>query len=283
MHVQPAYAKINLSLEIVGSRPDGYHDLVSVMQTVSLADRLRVAATPDIRFTCSDPALASEDNLVVRAARLLRAAYDVREGCHLALEKRIPVAAGLGGGSSDAATTLLILRRLWRLQVGLDELQAIAAELGSDVPFFLVGGTALVEGRGERVTPLRDVPQTWLVLAAPDERLPTATVYGGLTAESFTGGTTTSRLAEAIDGGGALTLGRNGLQAAAFQLSPGAASCFGLLCDLTGGHAILSGSGPTSVGLVASWTEADGVAGRLRARGYWAEAVRTIGRGDDTR
>ena len=113
------YAKINLTLEILGKRADGYHEVRTVMQTVGLADRLEVTAAADLSFTCSDPALATPDNLVYRAARLLQAEYAVRTGAALRLEKRIPVAAGMGGGSSDAAATIVALNRLWNLQLSL--------------------------------------------------------------------------------------------------------------------------------------------------------------------
>ena len=153
------YAKINLTLEILGKRADGFHEVRTVMQTVGLADRLEVSAAADLSFTCSDPALATPDNLVYRAARLLQAEYAVRTGAALRLEKRIPVAAGLGGGSSDAAATIVALNRLWNLQLSLTEQRRLAARLGSDVPFILTGGTALATGRGERITPLPPLPQ----------------------------------------------------------------------------------------------------------------------------
>ena len=163
------YAKINLTLEILGKRADGYHEVRTVMQTVGLADRLEVSAAADLSFTCSDPALATPDNLVYRAARLLQADYGARAGAALRLEKRIPVAAGMGGGSSDAAATIVALNRLWNLQLSPTEQRRLAAALGSDVPFFLTGGTALATGRGERITPLPPLPQYWIALrtAAP--------------------------------------------------------------------------------------------------------------------
>ena len=171
------YAKINLTLEILGKRADGYHEVRTVMQTVGLADRLEVTAAADLSFTCSDPALATPDNLVYRAARLLQAEYAVRTGAALRLEKRIPVAAGLGGGSSDAAATIVALNRLWNLQLSLTEQRRLAAALGSDVPFFLTGGTALATGRGERITPLPPLPQYWVVLVLLPRVLSTAAVY----------------------------------------------------------------------------------------------------------
>jgi 4-diphosphocytidyl-2-C-methyl-D-erythritol kinase len=158
-----AHAKINLTLDVLGRRPDGYHELRSVMQTVSLADELTVEAAPHLslevdRDGSSPPGHAGvpegRANLVWRAAEELRRRRGYQGGARLRLCKRIPAAAGLGGGSSDAAATLLSLNALWGLRCSRADLVEVAAALGSDVPFFLWGGTALVSVRGERVQPL---------------------------------------------------------------------------------------------------------------------------------
>jgi 4-diphosphocytidyl-2-C-methyl-D-erythritol kinase len=193
-----AYAKINLSLEVLGKREDGYHELVSVMQTVSLADRLQAAPARVVTFTCSEPQLQTTDNLVVRAATLLRDAYHINHGCSLHLLKRIPAAAGLGGGSSDAATALHLLVRIWNLDIDRATLSHFAAQIGSDVPFFLTGGTSLVEGRGERVTPLLDPPLRWYVLAKPQVGLSTAAVFRALPSSAYSDGAITRTLAGSI-------------------------------------------------------------------------------------
>ena len=195
------YAKINLTLEILGKRADGYHEVRTVMQTVGLADRLEVTAAAELSFSCSDPALATPDNLVYRAARLLQAEYAVRTGAALRLEKRIPVAAGLGGGSSDAAATIVALNRLWNLQQSLTEQRRLAARLGSDVPFFLTGGTALATGRGERITPLPPLPQYWVVLVLLPRVLSTAAVYQAVTPADYTSGVATADVVAAAQRG----------------------------------------------------------------------------------
>ena len=151
MELYRAPAKINLALEILGRRPDGFHEIASVIQAVGLYDELRVAPAETLRFTCAQSALAGADNLVVRAAQALQDATGCRRGAELRLCKGIPVAAGLGGGSSDAAAALVLLNRHWRLGLTLGELSRIGATLGSDIPFFLTGPTAVVSGRGERV------------------------------------------------------------------------------------------------------------------------------------
>jgi len=135
-----AFAKLNLTLEVLGDRPDGYHEIVSVMQTVSLADTLTIEQAPEFRFSCSDRTLETPDNLVVKAARFLDP--EGRRGAAVHLQKGIPAASGLGGGSSDAAAALFALSKLWEVDVPK---QGIAS-LGSDVPFFWRGGTAVASG-----------------------------------------------------------------------------------------------------------------------------------------
>jgi len=175
-----APAKINLWLEVLGRRPDGYHEIRTVMQTVSLYDDLsfRLRGDGEVVFRAKGEALpAPAENLVVRAARLLQGRLGCAQGVEAQLYKRIPVARGFGGGSSDCAATLKALNRLWGLGLGLPDLSGLAAELGSDVPFFLWGGTALCEGRGERVTPLAVKGTFHYMLVIPAHGLSTRRVY----------------------------------------------------------------------------------------------------------
>jgi len=181
-----APAKINLTLRVLGKRADGYHELESVVQMVTLADRLTLESAGELAFTCSDPALENEENLVVRAARLLQPYNAIPRGARIHLEKRIPAQAGLGGGSSDAAAVLLALNELWEIRKPLDELAPLAASLGSDVPFFLYTPTAIARGRGEDITPLPHQTMCHIVLAKPTAGLPTARVYAGLHARLST-------------------------------------------------------------------------------------------------
>ena len=149
-------AKLHLFLEVLGKRPDGYHEVRTVMQTVDLADELELEEATAISLTVEPPGAApTEDNLVLRAARLLQQAAGSSGGASITLRKGIPIAAGLGGGSSDAAVTLLALSSLWGIGMSPDELMELGATLGSDVPFFLQGnGCTLATGRGERIVPL---------------------------------------------------------------------------------------------------------------------------------
>jgi len=180
-----APAKINLTLRVLGKRTDGYHELESIVQMITLADLLTLDSADELTFTCSDPSLENDDNLVVRAARLLQPYNAIPRGARINLEKRIPVRAGLGGGSSDAAAALLALNELWEIRQPLDELAKLAAALGSDVPFFLYTPTAIVRGRGEDVTPLPHDTLCHIVLAKPAAGLSTALMYAGLRARPY--------------------------------------------------------------------------------------------------
>jgi 4-diphosphocytidyl-2-C-methyl-D-erythritol kinase len=204
-----APAKINLSLEVLGRRSDGYHDIVSVFQTLDLVDELTFEAADGLALTCSDQALEADGNLALQAARRLQEATGATTGASIHLTKRIPIAAGLGGGSSDAAAALLGLMELWRLDISLADLANIAAGLGADVPFFLRGGTALIEGIGERITPLPGLPPLWVALVIPPLTLEskTATLYRRLTPSHYTDGGVTRALAERIRAGDYSRLG----------------------------------------------------------------------------
>lgn len=177
--VEKAYAKVNLTLAVGEKRLDGYHEVVSVMQRVSLCDTLTAEQTREgITLTCSDPALPSgEENLAHRAASLFFRETGIAGGAALTLEKRIPSQAGLGGGSSDAASALLALRKLYAPALPDTELETMAAALGSDVPFFIRGGTQLATGRGEVLSPLPPLTDGWFVIVKPTESFSTPAMY----------------------------------------------------------------------------------------------------------
>src|SRR6266516_4438096 len=199
-----AYAKINLTLDVLGQRADGYHDLATVMQTVDLYDTICLSATEDnqVRIVCTMPELSNDDNLAARAVRLVRQRLAIRQGVLIELHKRIPMAAGLGGGSSDAAAVLLALQQWWQLQLSWNDLLDLASSLGSDVPFFLTGGLALCEGRGERVTPLAyywPASTRWLLLLKPSISVSTAAVFRALPATDYTDGTHSKAVSAALN------------------------------------------------------------------------------------
>lgn len=176
-----SFAKINLALSVLGRRIDGYHDIQTVFQTIDLGDELEFFPASKFDLTCENFAdVPKEDNLVWKAAMLLSSECGEKRGAHVTLRKKIPSGAGLGGGSSNAAAALLGLRRFWNLEVSDAQLFSIASKLGSDVPFFLSGGTALGTGRGEQISALPDPPAENLVVIFPGIHVSTAEAYRSL-------------------------------------------------------------------------------------------------------
>ena len=244
-----SYAKINLGLEITGRRDDGYHELVSVMQTVSLADMLIFTPADEISVDSGVAGLDQRDDLIWKAATALREAVGAEPGIHIRAEKEIPSRAGLGGGSSNCATALLALNEIWEAGLPVEKLAEIAATLGSDPAFFLYGGTALTRGRGEIVEPLRDGPPRWVVLVKPEESLSTPPVYGELRAEEHTDGAATLALAAGLrEGRLDYGLMRNNLGPAARRLCPSMEPVLKELRERAD-VAMVSGSGSTCFGL----------------------------------
>jgi len=195
-----AYAKVNLTLEVLGCLPDGYHRVSTILQTISLADRLSFISNAQLTVEGDLTQLPLHENLVWKAGRALQNATGCKDGARIMLKKGIPVSSGLGGGSSDAATTLKALNLLWELKLGREELCDIAMTLGADVPFFLYGGTALAEGKGHSITPLPMLSPRWLVVACPDIVLNSKTqkLYSLVSPENFTDGERTRRALKAI-------------------------------------------------------------------------------------
>jgi len=176
----PAFAKINLGLHILGKRPDGYHEIETLFLQIDLADRLFFEKTPGNRFelACNKSDIPADDsNLCARAYNLICEVTKRRLGVRLDLEKNVPAGAGLGGGSSDAAATLMALNRLFELNLSNDTLYQLAVQLGSDVPFFLTGGFCWGRGRGEILTPINELPKFWILLVAPPTIVSTAWAY----------------------------------------------------------------------------------------------------------
>jgi 4-diphosphocytidyl-2-C-methyl-D-erythritol kinase len=182
----PSFAKINWNLRILGKRPDGYHEVRTVLQSVSLRDELTFELDEHITLTCTDPEIPTDStNLVVRAADALQERAGTK-GAKIELKKTIPTKAGLGGASSNAAVALVALNRLWQLDLSQAELLEIAARLGADVPFFLTGGTALGTGKGSMITPLSDVERKHLVIISPHASVSTAEAYSALSLPALT-------------------------------------------------------------------------------------------------
>lgn len=255
-----APAKVNLFLEVLAKRADGYHEIATLMVTVNLHDTLefKEEASGDVRLHCDQPDLSTgPDNLVCRAAELLRRRCGVRRGARVRLRKRVPLAAGLAGGSSDAAATLGGLNRLWGLGLGDDDLAALGAEVGSDVPFFFAAPAAWCTGRGERVTPVPLGRPLTFVLACPGVGLSTADVYRTVTVPaSPVGG---ADLRAAVAAGDALAIGRhlhNRLQGPAERLCPEVPALKARLAALAPAGVLMSGSGTSVFALCRDHPEA---------------------------
>ena len=277
----PAYAKVNFTLEVLGRRRDGYHDIASVMQTVSLHDTVTVEPADEVTLSPALPGVAVEDNLAYRAATLLAEWAGIGLGASIILEKAIPQASGLGGGSSDAAAVLVGLDRLWGLGLSADDLAGLGAELGSDVPFFIRGGTAMVSGRGERVRPLTPVDQGWLVLLCPDIPLTdkTAAMYSKVTPAHYTGGLLTRKLEARIRGGGDVPAEflYNAFDEIAREAYPGLGDYWDALGSLGAREIHVAGSGPSLYAPVSRREQGTAIALLLgRTRGWNAHLVSTV-------
>ena len=247
-----AYAKINLSLEVTGKRDDGYHEIKTVLHTIDLADRLAFRPAEQTSLECNQPSLEDEHNLVLRTCRLIQEYTGHQGGAAIVLHKNIPIAAGLGGGSSDSAATFKALNALWGTNLDGGTLEELALRLGSDIPFFLNGACALAEGRGEKLTPLPPVDGIWAVVATPSSEIAdkTASLYSLLEKRDFSNGSATTELAERIRNG-RVTLhdirdaGLNTFERVASQAFSGLDELTERFLKADAGFVRLSGSGPS--------------------------------------
>jgi 4-diphosphocytidyl-2-C-methyl-D-erythritol kinase len=273
-----AFAKINLSLRIRAKRADGFHEVQTILQAIELSDRLTCEATRGpFQIVCTTPRVPTDrTNLVWRAAQRLWDAAG-RDGeprdAVVTLDKQIPMQAGLGGGSSDAAAALLMLRQTWKLRVADGELSAIAAALGSDVPFFFVGGTALGLGRGEEIYPLADLPRWWAVLIFPPFGIPTADAYEWLDQlrarksvepePRYLPDTWLGKIVPLV----------NDLERPVIERHPVIGTLTERLTKLGAAMAAMSGSGSTVFGIFTTATAADNALRALRKTGTHAAVV----------
>jgi 4-diphosphocytidyl-2-C-methyl-D-erythritol kinase len=270
----PAFAKLNLTLEVLGRRDDGYHEIRSVLQTIDLADRLEIVPASSLSVECDDASLNGETNLVWRAAAALAERGNTEPRAHIYIHKRIPVAMGLGGGSSDAATALMVLNQLWGLDLTIEDLAQVAGTIGSDVAFFLSGGTALVTGRGEQVTPLPPLPSVAVILVCPKSTVPnkTASVYSALTPGQYSDGGITRRMTEILLGGHFVRESVAGLlynvfDEVASRVFPDLGRVRRQLDELALGRYRLTGAGPGLFGLPSSELDYQRVANALQPYG----------------
>lgn len=279
-----SFAKINLGLEIVGKRPDGYHDIRTLFQTVTLHDEIDLEPGPPgaIALEGDDPSIAwDRTNLVDRAARKLMDRAERTVGARIAVRKSVPAGRGLGGGSSNAAATLLGLREMWGLSLGEDELAGLARGLGADVPFFLKGGLCLGEGIGDALTPLSDLNPLPCLLIFPPFPIPTPLIYAGVDA-SLTSPGKISKIVRFLESGD-FGLLENDLERVIFRAHPELERWTGFLREAGALVAQVSGSGsavygifPDAAGAEAARRRLPGttearLAATLPRRGYWAQ------------
>jgi 4-diphosphocytidyl-2-C-methyl-D-erythritol kinase len=285
----PAFAKINLGLRVLGRRADGYHEISTLFQTVSLHDTLTFRATRDgsLRLACADPEIPTDEtNLVLRAAAALRERYGVRLGARVELKKVIPAGGGLGGGSSDAAVALVALATLWGVEADARELSGLAARLGADVPFFLAGGTALGEGTGADIRPLADAPKMHLCVVTPGVHISTAEGYKALGARALTKADTAANLSvsrtEADFPDSLCGVWSNDFEAVVVRLHPEVGRAREALESAGAVRASLSGSGSSVFGVFENKGEAGRACAGLKAdaEGWKVFACETLTRAE---
>jgi 4-diphosphocytidyl-2-C-methyl-D-erythritol kinase len=252
-----APAKLNLFLHVTGRRPDGYHELQTVFQLLDRGDLLdfRVREDGAIHRTSDIPNVPEESDLVVRAAQLLRERTGCRLGADIGIDKRLPMGGGLGGGSSDAATTLLVLNHLWQTQLSRSELMQLGLQLGADVPFFVFGSNAFAEGVGEALTAVA-TPRCWYVVLEPGVVVPTARIFSDA---HLTRDTNVVKISDfsAAQHGFETGFGKNDLQAVAIRLFAPIAEALEWLAQY--GPARMTGSGACVFCAFAQEHEADAV------------------------
>ncbi len=183
----PAFAKINWQLKIIGKRDDGFHDIFTIFQTISLHDNLTFSEADKLELTCNNPHIPTDNtNLILKAATELQKKFNIKKGAKIHLEKNIPSPGGLGGGSSDCAVALIGLAKLWEIDANIEDLKEIGSELGSDVPFFFTGGTAIGSGRGNIILPIADIEENFMIIVTPNVDVSTAEAYKRLGSPNLT-------------------------------------------------------------------------------------------------
>lgn len=280
--MERAMAKITLSLDVVGKRDDGYHDVEMVMTTIDLADRLelssltqnRIEVTADNRFVPND-----ERNLAYKAAQLLKETFHITQGVRINIQKNIPVSAGLGGGSSDAAAVLRGLNRLWHLNLSHKQLVEIGADIGSDVPFCVYGATSLVSGRGEKISMLPPPPSCWVILAKPDIGVSTKNIFRRVRMHDIQHPQTNKVLRAIYEKNlqDLCTYIGNALEGITFTYYPETKRIKEKMLQYGADGVLMSGSGPTVYGLIGQYTKARRVYNGLRGFCKEVYIVRIIG------
>ena len=272
----PSFAKINWFLRILGKRVDGYHELITVLQTVSLCDELTFDVRDDgeIVLTCDDAQIPTDSsNLIVKAAVAFQDHLRSTLGVEIKLTKRIPAKGGLGGASSNAALTLLALGALWRAKMNIDELTPLASALGSDVPFFLTGGRCVATGTGTTISRLPDAPRQYLIIVTPNASVATVNAYTSLNAASLTTSDSdsilSSSLAEQISADSTQWRLRNDFETVIFEIEPEIERVKIALLEAGARGALLAGSGSSVFGVFDDEATRDRAFENLRCEAGW--------------
>lgn len=273
-------AKINLTLEVLGKRPDGFHEIRSVVQTINLCDRLCFTPADSLEITGNTPCWDADKSLISRAAALLGDISRVSKGARITVEKHVPLVGGLGGDSSDAAAALLGLNRLWKCGFSKNQLGELAGRLGSDVTYFLTGGTALMQGRGEIVCTIKPLAKWWIVLAVPPVRLQDKTrrLYDSLNNSYYTDGQRSALLAQRLNKREAFSpaLLFNVFERVAYSVYPGLFDFTEKFLEQRAPHVHLAGSGPTIFCMFKVKTDAVKLHHRLKEQKVETYLARTL-------
>lgn len=276
-----APAKINLTLEVLGRRPDGYHEIRSIIQTISLFDTLHFSDAKDVKIHSSLAGWVAEQSIIPKAINLLKSHTGYKRGVAIEIEKHIPLMAGLGGDSSNAAAVLRGLNELWRLNLSRDSLLELAPQLGSDVAFFLYGGTALISGRGEKVKPLSPFPHHYVILVnppVPHLQGKTALAYASLKASHFTDGRITEQLIVALKSGKEVIPDClfNTFENVFFTRGAELTKYRSHICKMDVPHVHLAGSGPALYMLLKDRKKSEDLVMQLKNQGMETYLVETL-------
>ncbi len=276
-----APAKINLTLEVLRKRPDGFHEIRSVLQAIGLSDTLHIEAGEGVTFQSEMPGWSAAKSLVTKAAALLQEITGVKKGAAVKIDKKIPLMSGLGGDSSCAAAALKGFNEFWGLKLPPEKLAEIGAKLGSDVVFFLDGPTALAAGRGEKLTPLPSIKRMWVVLVQPDvpvEIGKTGRMYANLKSWYFTDGSITQKLVDALNGGKPFlpAMLYNTFENIAFEDFTIKQLCIEPLKRIGALHVHLAGSGPVLFTMLPDESRAEDIYRRSKAQGIKAYLAETL-------
>lgn len=280
------YAKINLYLDIIGKREDGYHDIESIMQTISLYDELLFELKKEGIEIKSEPKefVKVESNLVFKTADLLRNKYDIKKGVSVKLKKNIPIGAGLAGGSSNAAGALVGLNNLWDLNLSIDDLLKLGSELGADVPFCILGGTRLAKGKGEELVEMKPISPCYIVVMNPGFEVSTKEVYQGFDKKRKSTHSDIGRIVDALnrnDFNGICKNMANSMEDIVFKKFPELEKLKRIAKKAGAEGVLMSGSGPTIFAITQSENKAKDIASKLKSISFFVNICKNYIHGID--